>query len=170
MVAGFPATIHAGEAAGVDSISEAIHLGGAVRIGHGLRITDDIAFGDRDDDDPFGPAGARLGHLAHWLRALPWTDVPVGHTQTGRGHGRIEKRTVKVVTVAAGLGFPHAAQGIQVVRRSRPITAGTGKRAKWRTETVYAICTLNAAQAQPDELARWLRGHWGIENRLHWVR
>jgi len=104
------------------------------------------------------------------LRALPWTDVPVGHTQTGRGHGRIEKRTVKVVTVGAGLGFPHAAQGIQVVRRSRPITAGTGKRAKWRTETVYAICTLNAAQAQPDELARWLRGHWGIENRLHWVR
>jgi len=104
------------------------------------------------------------------LKGLPWTDVPVGHTQTGRGHGRIEKRTVKVVTVEAGLGFPHAAQGIQIVRRSRPITPGTGKRAKWRTETVYAICTLSAAQAQPRELARWLRDHWGIENRLHWVR
>jgi predicted transposase YbfD/YdcC len=45
-----------------------------------------------------------------------------------------------------------------------------GKRAKWRTETVYAICTLSAAQAQPRELARWLRDHWGIKNRLHWVR
>jgi len=104
------------------------------------------------------------------LKALPWADVPVGHTQTGRGHGRIEKRTLKAVTVEAGLGFPHAAQGIQIVRRSRPITPGTGKRAKWRTETVYAICTLSAAQAQPRELARGLRDHWGIENRLHWVR
>ena len=42
----------------------------------------------------------------------------VGQTQTGRGHGRIEKRTVKVVTAEGG-------------RRSRPITPGTGKRAKW---------------------------------------
>jgi hypothetical protein len=74
---------------------------------------------------------------------------------------------VKVVTVEAGLGFPHAAQGIQIVRRSRPITPGTARRTKWRTETVYAICTLSAAQAQPRELARWLRGHGGIENRLH---
>jgi predicted transposase YbfD/YdcC len=71
------------------------------------------------------------------LKGLPWTDVPVGHNQTGRGHGRIEKRTAKVVTVEAGLGFPHTAQGIQIVRRSRPITPGTAKRAKWRTETVY---------------------------------
>lgn len=104
------------------------------------------------------------------LKALPWTDVPVGHTQTNRGHGRIERRTLKVVTVQAGLAFPHAAQAIQITRRSRPIKPGTGKRARWRTETVYAICTLTAAQAQPADLARWLKGHWTIENRLHWVR
>src|SRR5659263_23955 len=66
--------------------------------------------------------------LRKQLKGLPWRDVPVGHTQTGRGHGRIEKRTVKVVTVEAGVGFPHAAQGIHIVRRSRPITAGTGAR------------------------------------------
>lgn len=93
-------------------------------------------------------------------KGLPWVDVPVGHTQTGRGHGRIEKCTMKVVTVEAGLGFPHAAQGIHIVRRSRPITPGTGKRAKWRTETVYAICTRSTADAHPGDLARWLRGHW----------
>ena len=66
---------------------------------------------------------------------------------------------MKVVTVEAGLGFSHATQAIQIVRRSRPITPGTGKRAKWRTETVYAITSLTAAQAHPDELARWIRGH-----------
>jgi hypothetical protein len=52
------------------------------------------------------------------LKALPWTDVPVGHTATSRGHGRIETRTLRVVTVPAGLGFPRAAQAIQVTRTS----------------------------------------------------
>jgi len=107
------------------------------------------------------------------LKALPWTDVPVGHTSAGRGHGRIETRTLKVVTVPAGLGFPHAAQAIQVTRTSRPINkdkkTASGKR-RQRRETVYAIVTLTAEQASPAELAIWIRGHWSIEVRLHWVR
>lgn len=24
--------------------------------------------------------------------------------------------------------------------------------------------------AQPDVIATWTQGHWGIENKLHWVR
>ena len=85
--------------------------------------------------------------------------------QTGRGHGRIEKRTVKAVTVTAGLLFPHAAQAIQITRRTRRISER-----KWRTETSYAITSLPAAQARPAQLAEWIRGHWKIENQLHWVR
>ncbi|WP_230203095.1 ISAs1 family transposase [Parafrankia discariae] len=92
------------------------------------------------------------------LRTLPWKDVPVGHTTTGRGHGRIETRTLKAVTVPAGLGFPHAAQAIQITRTSRPITTNKGKRRR-RRETVYAICTLPAHDALPAELATWIRGH-----------
>jgi predicted transposase YbfD/YdcC len=103
--------------------------------------------------------------LLRQLRSLPWKDVRAGHVQDGRGHGRIEKRTVKVVTVAAGLAFPHAAQAIQITRRTRR----PGSR-KWRTETSYAITSLPAAQARPDQLATWIRGHWKIENQLHWVR
>jgi len=83
----------------------------------------------------------------------------------GKGHGRAEKRTVKAVTGAAGLEFPHAAQAIQVTRRTRR----NGTR-KWRIETSYAITSLPAARARPDQLAAWIRGHWTIENRLHWVR
>lgn len=107
------------------------------------------------------------------LKALPWTDVPVGHTATGRSHGRIEKRTLKAVTVPAGLGFPHAAQAIQVTRTSCPINKrgkDNGKRRRLRRETVYTIATLPAEQASPAELAAWIRGQWSIENRLHWVR
>jgi hypothetical protein len=42
------------------------------------------------------------------LRALPWKDVPAGHTQAGRAHGRTEKRVLKAATVTAGLAFLHA--------------------------------------------------------------
>jgi predicted transposase YbfD/YdcC len=77
-------------------------------------------------------------------------------------------RTLKAVTLAAGIAFPHAAQAVQLVRKTRPLRA-TNKR-RWRTETVYAITDLHPHQARPDELAAWIRGHWHIENKLHWVR
>ena len=103
--------------------------------------------------------------LRKQLAQLPWGDVPVTHTQQDRRHGRVEKRTLKVVTVADGIMFPHAAQTIQVTRKVRKRNSR-----KWRTETVYAVTDLTADQARPDQLATWRRGHWCIENRLHWVR
>ena len=99
------------------------------------------------------------------LKTLPWRDVPVTSDTRDRGHGRRERRTLKVTAVAAGLAFPHAAQAIQIVRRRRSLTSS-----KWSTETVYAITSLTPAQASPTQLAAALRGHWAIEDRLHWVR
>ncbi|GAA1403858.1 hypothetical protein GCM10009613_65520 [Pseudonocardia kongjuensis] len=55
---------------------------------------------------------------------------------------------------------------IKLVRRRRPLRPG----GRWRTVTVYAITSLTGFDADPGLLARWIRGHWGIENRLHWVR
>jgi hypothetical protein len=56
----------------------------------------------------------------------------------GTRTGRREIRTIKVVTIAAGIVFPHAAQAIQLVRRRRPASG----RGRWHTETVYAITDL----------------------------
>jgi predicted transposase YbfD/YdcC len=103
--------------------------------------------------------------LLRQLRSLPWKDVPPGDVSAGRAHGRAEKRTIKVVTVTAGLGFPHAARAIQITRKTR-----RNGSAKWKTETSYAITSLPAAKGGPDQLAAWIRGHWKIENQLHWVR
>jgi predicted transposase YbfD/YdcC len=102
------------------------------------------------------------------LATLPWRQVPVACQTRDKGHGRAERRTLKVTAVAAGLAFPHAAQAIQIVRRRRPLGGKNTK--KWSTETVYAITSLTAIQASPAELAAIARGHWGIEDRLHWVR
>ena len=103
--------------------------------------------------------------LRKQLAQLPWAQVDAAHTQHDRGHGRIEKRTLKIVSIDAGILFPHAAQAMQITRKVRRIT-----NRKWRTETVYAVTDLTAAQAGGRQLGAWLRGHWSIENKLHWVR
>ena len=41
---------------------------------------------------------------------------------------------------------------------------------RFTTETVYAITDLRVHQAKPAQLAAWIRGHWSIENKIHWVR
>ncbi|GII99610.1 adenosine deaminase [Sediminihabitans luteus] len=82
----FPTTIHAGEAAGVESIREAVHLGQADRLGHGARIVEDIAF-----DAEAGTA--TFGRLAHWVRdhqvtleLCPCSNLQTGVAETIRDH------------------------------------------------------------------------------------
>jgi predicted transposase YbfD/YdcC len=82
-----------------------------------------------------------------------------------RGHGRVELRTLKVVSVRH-FGFPQAAQVVQVTRKARDLDATTRR---LRTVTVYAITSLPFEQASPARLADLLRGHWAIE-ALHHVR
>ena len=60
--------------------------------------------------------------------------------------------------------FPDAAQALKIVRRRRT------RRGRWSVQTVYAITSLDARQADPALLACWVRGHWSIEAGLHWVR
>ena len=95
---------------------------------------------------------------------LPWHRIPVLDRTRDRGHGRVEFRTLKAVTVHH-FGFPHTAQVIQVTRKVRDL--GTRR---WRTVVVYAVTSLTFAQASPARLADLLRGHWAIENGLHYVR
>src|SRR5262249_28580960 len=101
------------------------------------------------------------------LRNLPWRQVPAAFDARERGHGRAEWRTLKVTAVAAGIGFTHAAQALQIRRRRRPLGGGISQR--WSTETSYAVTSLAASHATPAQLAAWIRGHWGIE-ALHHVR
>ena len=79
------------------------------------------------------------------------------------GHGRIEHRILKVVTVHH-FGFPHAAQVLQVTRKTRTL-----RTRRWRTVTSYAITSLPFEQARPARLADLLRGQWAIE-ALHQLR
>jgi adenosine deaminase len=69
-------TIHAGEAYGLPSIWEAIQICGAERLGHGVRIADDI---------DFNHTPPRLGRLASYVRdrRIPLEMCPSSNIQTG---------------------------------------------------------------------------------------
>jgi predicted transposase YbfD/YdcC len=99
------------------------------------------------------------------ITALPWAEVPVVTTDDARGHGRVERRSLQILTTARGIGFPYAKQVIRITRE-RLITA-TDRRS---VEVVHAICSLPFEHARPATIADWLRQHRGIENRVHWVR
>jgi adenosine deaminase len=73
----FHLTIHAGEAFGLPSIWEALQLCGAERLGHGVRIVDDIEIGDDDE--------ARLGPIAHLVRdrRVPLELCPTSNVHSG---------------------------------------------------------------------------------------
>lgn len=46
----------------------------------------------------------------------------------------------------------------------------TKEKGRVKTEIAYAISSLSAERASAADLLTLNRGHWGIENRLHWVR
>jgi len=70
-------TIHAGEAFGLPSIWEALQWCGADRLGHGVRIVDDIEVGE--------DGAVRLGRLAAYVRdtRIPLELCPASNVQTG---------------------------------------------------------------------------------------
>lgn len=98
------------------------------------------------------------------LDALPWDQVPVAHTVTDKGHGRITTRTIQVLPAPDDLPFPHVSQVFLIERyvtglRGEPISA----------VAALGVASPEAEQASPADLARYVRQQWSIES-LHWIR
>jgi predicted transposase YbfD/YdcC len=100
------------------------------------------------------------------LKALPWNKVPAGARTTQHGHGRRVTRTIKVIEAPVLPGWPEFIGLTQLAQQRRTVTRA-GKRT---VEVVYLITSANHHDAPPAVLAAWVQGHWGIENRVHWVR
>jgi predicted transposase YbfD/YdcC len=102
-----------------------------------------------------------------------FTDAPPGtvetHTAHDKGHGRTEQRTTSVVREVDWLSgdrrfpgelrLPDAASIVRVEARIQ-------RDEKTHAETRYYI---SSATLTAEAAGRAVRGHWGIENRLHWV-
>jgi adenosine deaminase len=88
--ANFHITIHAGEAFGLPSIWEALQWCGTERLGHGVRIVDDITV------SPDG--GVALGRLAQYVRdcRVPLEMCPTSNVHTG-AVGSIEQHPIDLL-------------------------------------------------------------------------
>ena len=88
------------------------------------------------------------------------------YTTLDKGHGRIERRTIRVSSALKGYSdFPGLEQVAEI--RKRTIQMRTGE----VTERVqYVVTSLPATVAPPARLLALTRGHWGIENRLHRIQ
>lgn len=96
-----------------------------------------------------------------WDRAsLPPPQV----IHTSKHGGRVERRSLWASDTLVGYSdWPHLAQ---VCRLERVVT----RKEKSSQEVAYAATSLSPQKANPRQLLTLWRGHWGIENRLHWVR
>ncbi|KRC52194.1 adenosine deaminase [Leifsonia sp. Root227] len=77
----FPTTVHAGEADGLESIRSALIDGRALRLGHGVRIAEDITIERQDDENTY----VTIGTLAQWVkdREIALETSPTSNLQTG---------------------------------------------------------------------------------------
>ena len=60
--------------------------------------------------------------------------------------------------------------GVRFVAQLRRQTEFTKDGRQRKPETVHLLTSLSAEQATPERLLELNRGHWDIENRVHWVR
>jgi predicted transposase YbfD/YdcC len=110
------------------------------------------------------PAKDNQPGLFDALDALPWREAPVAHAATGRGHGRIETRTIQVLDAPADLPFPHVSQAYLIERH---VTALDGT--PLSDIAALGVTSLDATRASPQAIASLVRGHWRIE-ALHHIR
>lgn len=77
----FPVTVHAGEAAGIDSIRSALLDGRALRLGHGVRLAEDLEVVGRSGEE----VRVTFGEVARWVRdrEIPLELAPSSNLQTG---------------------------------------------------------------------------------------
>jgi len=85
-------------------------------------------------------------------------------TTLDKGHGRRERRTLKATTALNEyLDWPGVAQVGQV--ESEVVKDG-----KTTHEARYFVTSVSRVVGDAGQLLKWVRGHWSIENRSHYVR
>ena len=99
----FPVTVHAGEADGIESIKDAIVSGRALRLGHGVRLIEDIMFSRTEGDTDL----VVLGPVAEWVhdRGIALELSPTSNLQTGAIEMLGDKMTDHPIDVLYDLGF-----------------------------------------------------------------
>jgi predicted transposase YbfD/YdcC len=111
------------------------------------------------------------------LDAIDWAQIPIAHTSTDNRRKRDETRTIQVTDVPEGVDFPYAAQvfliervAVRTVYKKVKGSRGRKKTTVRHAVSILGITSLSAREASGEHLATYVRSHWAIENKIHWVR
>jgi predicted transposase YbfD/YdcC len=85
------------------------------------------------------------------------------HTEHNRGHGRVETRWTQVMAVPTTLRNLEAWKDLASIARC---TRAYTEKGVEKSEVRYFISSL---KPEVKKIAQAIRGHWGVENGLHWV-
>ncbi|ABW12233.1 transposase IS4 family protein [Parafrankia sp. EAN1pec] len=97
-------------------------------------------------------------------QTLPLLQKPPQHEVEERGHGRIKKWQAWT-TEAKGIGFPEVATAA-VIRRDEFDLKGI----RVSREYAHILTSVAGNRATAAYIHRLIRGHWGIENEIHYPR
>ena len=97
--------------------------------------------------------------LRRTLEDLTWKKVP-SFLSIDTGHGRRVRRSARGRPGTQVGGLPRSGSG-SPVRRTRTI------KGRKHVEVAYPGLLTAHGAGPPEQVAAWVQGHWGIENRLH---
>lgn len=108
---------------------------------------------------------ANQGHLPDDIEdAFFQTPQAASHTSLEMGHGRIERRTCKVITDMDWISKAQNWKGVQSIISIETQRTNKGSDETQREQRFY----LSSLYTTPQHFNEIVRGHWGIENGLHW--
>ena len=100
-----------------------------------------------------------------FLSRIDWELVRDGHhaEEPAKAHGRLEQRTIDVMTpLPKAINYPGVRQIARVQRYRETLKPAEGQTPS--NETAYLITSLDASEASPAELLALNRGHWSVES------
>jgi predicted transposase YbfD/YdcC len=114
------------------------------------------------------------------VAALDFDTHEIDHETREAGHGRIERRTIKAMDAPEHVKalYPHVQQVFLIdryttrtVRRRKKSGSRRFVRQEVRTHIAQlGLTSMTSREAGPGHLLAYIRSHWGIENKIHWVR
>jgi predicted transposase YbfD/YdcC len=100
--------------------------------------------------------------LRERIASQTWACLPAQHLCRQKQHGRTTTWQATCRRAQDWIDFPHAKQTMRLTRDRHNHNTGQSTR-----EHVFVITSLSQEEATPAQLSEYIRGHWGIENRLH---
>ena len=170
-----PVAIHGyqeegGETAAVRALLEQVPIRGRLLTIDALFTTREIArlLVEAHGADYLMSVKKNASETHHLLSTICWERDATGcfREAVDKGHGRIQQRSIQVLTPPPRLlNYPHVSQIFRITRKRTD--ARHHRTANTSTETAYGITSVPASRATPRQLLAYNRGHWSVEVNHH---